>query len=255
MGEKEQPRTPLGASLAKEASRKFWQTRTGLVTAALVAAIGIYAASFLSKAGENAAHALDARQDDPRAAPTESPIVRQTSAPSREARVFSGVWRLDGDALVGEDGDARSETASIAFGSLTWENYDLTLKIMSSRRNAPTTQNTPGCALRTHVTDAANWYNFAFSGTIVRRVANRWEPVGSFDRIHEFDRWFAVRLEVRGNSVRAFCDGRFVTSYETRPFTMGQVGVQCQDSIVRCKDIRVTDTAGTLLWEGPPTLK
>jgi len=175
----------------------------------------------------------------------------------REARVIHGTWKVVGDELIGEDVDPRpgGQVARLAFGDPAWRDYDLSISLMTIKRDAPPTQNPHGCGIRTHFADDDNWYQFSVAGTIVRTVKGNWEAVSRFKNHHDHGRWFAVRLEVRGATVRAYLDGQLVTTYEANPYTSGRIGVQCQDSIVHCKDILVKSPDGVILWEGLPTVK
>ena len=187
----------------------------------------------------------------------------ETSAQRKPARIIDrvatahhGIWKVVGDKLVGEDTAPRrgGHVARLSFGDPNWKDYDFSVKLMTTNRDAPDTDNGKGCGVRTHFRADTDWYRFSLRGGVVRTVAGKWERVSSSPRLHEHDRWFDVRVRVRGSYVEVFVDGVRITSYDAAPFSSGPVGLQCSDSIVHCKDIRVTAPDGEVLWEGLPTI-
>ena len=66
-----------------------------------------------------------------------------------------------------------------------------------------------------------------------------------------FDRWYDVKVEVRGSSFRGFLDGTEVFRLTDDRFTHGRLGFGGWDTIARFRDIEVTATDGRVLWKGP----
>jgi hypothetical protein len=71
----------------------------------------------------------------------------------------------------------------------------------------------------------------------------------------KLDRWYAVRIEARGDHVRCFVDGREIFDYKNDAHAHGQVAFGATPEAQACwKNIRVTAPNGQVLWAGPPEL-
>ena len=69
----------------------------------------------------------------------------------------------------------------------------------------------------------------------------------------ERNRWYQVRIEVRGKNCRCMLDGQTLFEFDDPPLT-GRLGVGSVRTITHFKDILVTDEQGKILWSGLPSL-
>ena len=70
----------------------------------------------------------------------------------------------------------------------------------------------------------------------------------------EFERWYSVRIVVRGEKVRCLIDGEEVFEQLSNPFSRGRVGLASWDAVARFRDIKITTPDGRALFEGVPRL-
>lgn len=76
------------------------------------------------------------------------------------------------------------------------------------------------------------------------------EPIAS-------ERWYRLKVEVRGDESKFYCDDRHLLTVEDNPYDHGRVGVRIWrrwQGSTRFRDIRVTGIDGGVLWEGLPDL-
>jgi len=70
----------------------------------------------------------------------------------------------------------------------------------------------------------------------------------------ETDRWYAVRLEIRGPAYRCFVDDRMLFQHTDPRFSDGRLQLRTWSTTARFRNIKVTDPAGKVLLEGMPDL-
>ena len=176
------------------------------------------------------------------------------AAPSRVnsfAEILSGNWDIDGDELVQT---SRSKSA-IHFGDPGWSNYDFTFKVNSVSQG-------DGFTAETHFKDNRNFVFHEFGGNSNTRYnigevieGRRIFPNWKNDNIVH-DRWYEVKIQVRGKRTNAFLNGQKVFGEPSINVLheKGQVGFSAWNSTMRIRDIKVVDPNGRLLWSGLPML-
>jgi serine/threonine protein kinase len=144
--------------------------------------------------------------------------------------------------------------ATFLFGGLNWSSYNLTFRAISNGEGA--------FNVIFHWTAPGNFYGFCpanvnnrFGDLFKRQEGTFSRAIGQirFGRI-EPDRWYDIRLEVRGSIYRCYVDGKEWFQTEDDKFTHGRVGLSVWNSNVRFHDIKVTAPDGTTMWSGPPDL-
>ncbi len=207
-------------------------------------------------AAENEPKPKDA-EASPANEPEPKPKEAAAKKPNPKATVHRGEWEIKDGVLVGRDADLGQYPAFLAFGELSWQEYDWTVKVQASTlENIPADDKT-GAALRVHVRSQVDWFQVAFAKAagVTRRIKDEWKHVKGSPAFLELDRWYEVKFVVRGASVQTFVDGAPLVAFESETFVSGQLGIQCQNARVRCKDITVTDPSGRVLWQGLPTIR
>jgi tetratricopeptide (TPR) repeat protein len=74
--------------------------------------------------------------------------------------------------------------------------------------------------------------------------------VGLTEGKSEKGRWYRLRVETRGNRFKKFLDGKLVTTVDSDTFPHGCVGLITNPARARFRNLKVTDTAGSVLLEG-----
>jgi serine/threonine protein kinase len=67
-------------------------------------------------------------------------------------------------------------------------------------------------------------------------------------------RWYTVKVEVRGSTCRCFVDGELRATFDKLPFPHGRVGLRIEQATFLFRDLMVTGTDGTVLWNGLPDM-
>ncbi|MGA3067465.1 MAG: protein kinase [Tepidisphaeraceae bacterium] len=160
-----------------------------------------------------------------------------------------GTCHMDGDAVALTPGVKGG--CSMGFGNVNWTDYDLSFlaRTNGSRGFWASTRASRG-----------NYCQFlldAFSdnlGAISRHegLTHRMAPPEHF-RL-EPDRWYAVKVEVRGSVMRLFVDGENLMTVRDDQLKTGRVVIGTRNPQVRFREIQVTAPDGTVLWNGPPDL-
>lgn len=186
---------------------------------------------------------------------TYSPFEAKQNAPDgmdRTATVSASGWTIRGDELVKSPGGPLSY---VFFGDSLPNDYDYRLK-------AKAVSGHNGFIILSNVNGAENCRWFELGG--YRNTQNVWasrlngswkdkqyeEKPGSILR----ERWYELRMEVRGTRCRCFLDGMQLFDHDDGRLRPGRVGVGAVDTGVHFKDFQITDTQGKVLWQGPPVL-
>ena len=170
------------------------------------------------------------------------------------ALVRGGEWRADGGELV----QSKPGKGMILLGNPDWTDYDLTFDTRTD--SAPGVGKQGGIHLF-RAQDASNYHVFTlgpYGGTFdeVHRIENgMWvRDVNPIRRKYELDRWYAVAIRVQGDKIQCSLDGKESFAYTDAHFPKGQIGFATWDSVVRWRNIKVTDPDGKVLWSGPPAV-
>jgi 3-keto-disaccharide hydrolase len=179
--------------------------------------------------------------------------VAPTRYTVQDGHILEGTWTIDKDELVQSSLDDRIH--ELTFGDPTWTNYNLALK-------AKVTEGPEGFRIYFNYVDRENFRVFtagAWTNTANEVIAyrdGRWDGDNRKGRAAELkkDRWYDVRVEVRGPICRCLLDGELWFEQTDTRFKQGCVGLGSPATNVRFRDIKVTSVDGTILWEGLPKL-
>jgi tetratricopeptide (TPR) repeat protein len=64
------------------------------------------------------------------------------------------------------------------------------------------------------------------------------------------DRWYPMRVEVRGNTFKMYLDGKLLASASSDQYPRGCVGLTTTNCVARFRNLKVADPSGKVLWEG-----
>jgi WD40 repeat protein len=182
-------------------------------------------------------------KDPPRDLPALNPAVRQAY------KNRSGEWSIEGDELVQSSLVAECQ---LVFGDFTWKDYDFTCEAKKVEGNSE-------FALSYCVTsESCSLFNLgAFNNT---RDYTSFCERGNFaireqrNNSLEKDRWYKLKVELRGGHRRLFLGDELVFEYDDPRSTQGAVGFRTWGIAARFRKIRVTDPGGQVLFHGLPAL-
>ena len=202
----------------------------------------------LEPAGESP-HAL-ATQPVPKL--HEIPSSQQAAYTDRSAVLGgAGAWVHDGEEFV----QVKTEPATIYFGDPDWTDYDVTVEL----KTLSTSPRSQGGSLFLRAIDDSNRYAFTPGNYGGRGVDLAYRLNGTFRRDntyqvrpHKSHRWYHLRAEVRGTSIRVWLDEEFLFQNENSHFPKGRIGLATWNSMVRWRNLKVNAPDGTLLWKGFP---
>jgi alpha-L-arabinofuranosidase len=129
-------------------------------------------------------------------------------------------WQIEDKSIRPSSGESESWALT---GDAAWEDY--TIKVRARKLGGP-----EGFIVIFHAADGRNyqWVNFGGWGNTLARteagVEGGRQPYGpSEDYAVETGRWYDLRLEVTGNRVRGFVEGKLVidSTYKPRPESRG----------------------------------
>ena len=164
-----------------------------------------------------------------------------------------GDWRTEGDELV----QAKPGKAVLMFGDPAWTDYDLAVET----RTTPGVENAQGALLYFRAATRNNYMNFNLGsyGGASDEVAyvrdGKWgHDVEPIKVRHQADRWYKMRVEVRGKHVRCSLDNKLLFEFDTDQFPRGRVGLGTWNAAVRWKNLTVTAPDGRVLYKGFPAV-
>ena len=167
--------------------------------------------------------------------------------------VDGGDWRMEGDELI----QAKPGIACLMFGDPAWTDYDVAVET----KTLPGPKNAQGALLYVRATARDNYVNFilgSYGGTSDEAA---WVRNGKWGRdktlartTHQTNRWYRMRVEVRGNRVRCHLDGRELFDFQTDQFPNGRVGLGTWNTAIRWRNLTVTAPDGRVLYKGFPDL-
>jgi hypothetical protein len=150
------------------------------------------------------------------------------------------------------------ENARLFFGDVNWTDYDFEVETNSNDQ----TKDGHGICLAFRAKDLGNYLDLevgGWSATVTEAIFfkdGQWgRSPGCFLKIpHEHGRWYKVKIEVRGPRIRCWGDGTNHFAYSDESFLKGMIGLGTGNSPVRWRNLKVTATDGSILWEGFPDL-
>ena len=161
-------------------------------------------------------------------------------------RLDLGSWTVENKELS----PSASGTNSIFFGDKTWTDYDFIFKARVSDAKAN------GFIILVHADLLWQHEDFCIGVDQNTRFKfntrfNREKTAAGYtiQRTFPSDQWCDIKVEVRGTSIRCLIDGEEVLRARDERYTEGTLGFLTFDSVVRFKDLTVTQPDGTILWE------
>jgi hypothetical protein len=208
---------------------------------------------------------LSAEPALPLPAETESALQLSEAAAAEQSREAvrvrgEGQWEIDGDRLVLSR--CRGEEW-LLFGDPRWTDYDYEFEVrnigfptgLSALFRSPIEkQITLFCF---------GWHDFRTAQIEFRRGEEYFHslagPEGQYFRRLDWkiagDRWYRVRVEVRGDRARCWVDNEQVFDASGLPYDRGRVGFRTWrtwEGSTELRNIRVISPEGATLWEGLP---
>lgn len=189
----------------------------------------------------------------------EAPGFEEIRGPEAKASVpetMGGRWKVEGNEIV------QSKPGGIAvllFGDSEWTDYDVTIETLTTGGQTKS----EGGNLLFRATSAHDYLAFAlggYGGTFNEAFyftdGNWGRNVPPRPTVHETERWYKVRVQVRGSRIQCWQDGREWFDFENTRFPLGRIGLSTwnSNSPVRWRNLRVVAPDGNLLWEGLPEL-
>ncbi len=188
------------------------------------------------------------------------PVGPKSNVASTASKIFGrpflvrGEWRIENDELVQPTLAVGDDSCPLlVFGEPTLSNYDLALE----------SKKTGGAfALGIHF----HWqgpghhreFRLAGNGNIdFSFVYNgKWglEDGNSKGLSFSSNRWYSLKVEVRGDTFRAYLDGVLQFEQTDPRFTRGRISLFTWDAAARFRRIKVSDPQGNVLFEGLPEL-
>jgi len=155
---------------------------------------------------------------------------------------LKGKWTVKGETCTQTAGDADSRFyAPIA----KWKDYVYELRFRK-------TGGKDGFAVLFRVKDAKNFYWWILGHGnkqhLVQRVSGKTHTFPPVAGKIETNKWYAIRVLVRGDSIQCFLNGRLVHNIKDRTYATGGVGLGTRSSQVEFTDVRVTSLDGKRLY-------
>jgi hypothetical protein len=173
------------------------------------------------------------------------------------AAVGRGQWILEGDELILRNA-AGDEW--LLFGDRSWKDYDFSFEVL--QEGFPS-----GISLLFRSPDDTKIQNFGFGWhnhkTSVMQYAEKGQsfqnlcPLKILGDSIQSNRWYELKVVVRGKSTNAYCDGKLIFEIDNNLFNAGRVGVRTWKTWppkTRFRNIKVSGPDGAVLWAGPPEL-
>lgn len=210
--------------------------------------------------------------DDPAVSPTTSSESSEDAAATpgaqvaRKANLYTvkPYWSVKGGELL--FGSNEFSHQWIFFGDKKWTDYDFQAQVLRLRKGSPS-----GGVSLLFRSAGPNFVNTGLFGFGSKGIGISFNRGGKEFFSHEVDgvsvpshtepgdklvnnRWYTLKVEVRGSTVRSFLDGRPVVTFDKVPFAKGKVGLHVNSATYRIRDIQVTAPDGSSLWSGPPDM-
>ncbi len=195
---------------------------------------------------------LDLRLEPLAAAPspTAPPTARIDPGLRRAFMSRSGDWRIEGTELVQE---TMLSDCQLVFGDFTWKDYDFTVEARKVGELAEIVllYHTTGSGYGLVSAPGKVHGNIQFASSVERGIhLHLKRSAGTLER----DRWYKLGIRLRGTHCQCFRDDELVLDYEDQRNPQGAVGLWTSYGAVRFRNIRVTDPAGKVLFQGLPQL-
>lgn len=169
----------------------------------------------------------------------------------------AGEWWAVGQELRTRSAGGKGKY--IRFGDPSWTDYDLEAEVRIDQQGefSLTFREQGGDSWKLDFCAFNGKHNLDLLAAVKgenrwKHPSRRWKP-NAIDL--ELGRWYPVRVEARGTTVKVFVDGKFLAQSEHEQLVSGRIGAHTFGSVEgRIRRIRVTEPNGALLWRGLPAL-
>jgi serine/threonine protein kinase/WD40 repeat protein len=176
--------------------------------------------------------------------------VQEAPRPRRSWASRNGTWKKEGNELVQEE---VMPDCQLAFGDFAWTDYDFS------------------CEGSVVWGNGEIGLNYRVSGTgnaqfVLGRYDRTWESAtsierGNYGRLQErrtvalqAGAWYRLKVRLRGEHCECFLNEQPVFAFDDAKNPRGAVGLWMWSTAARFRNLRVTDPAGKVLFEGLPDL-
>ncbi len=178
-----------------------------------------------------------------------------TTSPSFFGRPFfvRGQWAIENDELVQPTLAMGDERPLVVFGEETLSNYDLSLE-------AKKTDGDQAVGVYFHWLGPGQNREFCRGGNLGIDFSyhhnGKWgREAGNWKRLNfASNRWYSLKVEVRGAAFRAYLDGVLQFEQTDARFTHGRICLFTNNAAARFRRIKVSAPQGKVLFEGLPEL-
>jgi hypothetical protein len=177
----------------------------------------------------------------------------------REAFTNRGDWSIDGTEIV--QGNDRDGDCEIVFGDPAWTDYNFVCecKVVGGYGEVGQTFRVTEAGRYEWVLGRWNGHNFSLGSMArdqekVERVW--WAPLDRADpdKKLDVDRWYTLEIRVRGSKIECLVDAASIVKADHERYKEGRVGLRTFKTHARYRNLKVTDPAGKVLFEGLPEL-
>lgn len=188
----------------------------------------------------------------PHTAGSQQDVSTEVPEFSRQPVFVKGDWMIENDELVHS---TLAVGSVLVLGEETLSNYDLTLQMKKTGGHS-------AMGVHFHWQGPGHYRDFAFIdhkaldfGFIDKGVWGRDTDNGGWKWLrYSSNRWYTLKLEVRGASFRASLDGVMKCQQSDARFTHGRIALFTSIATARFRQIRVSNPEGRTLFEGLPEL-
>ena len=166
-------------------------------------------------------------------------------------RPKAGAWKLEDGRLVQE---AMVANARLLFGEAEWSDYTVDVEFQKTGRTQESSASSAGVwfAVRTNDFQNGYWIQLGVSdnseyGFAVERDGSRQVSLPRISGGLEIDRWYRLRVSVRGESIRVWLDGDLLFERQDSTHGRGGLGLGSWLTTTRWRNLRVRDVDGKML--------
>jgi hypothetical protein len=171
-------------------------------------------------------------------------------------RPAAGKWRLDEGQLVQ---DIMAANVRLFFGDPQWTDYSVEIEFLKTDGTQKSLSLDASIGLAFRATDLENSYWIHFGRSDNREHLLEFEGNGKrvpiFPKVGghiQLDRWYRVRVVVRGPSIRAWLDDVLLFDIRDERYRQGGIGLINWMTSTRWRNLQVRDSDGVILLDKLP---